>query len=148
MKFVLRAVLLAIVLSSAAECKSVKSNRPSGHCLNLCTGVWRACMTSCDHLIHCMECTLNATECREKCLPRGSRQWRGSEMKLLVLYTLLLNCIRLKNYHSLATLYVTMCSPVAYALWNFYCELLLVGSFFNFCRVRKNGKEPICMFSR
>lgn len=76
MKFVTRAVLLAIVLSSATECKSLKSDPPSSHCL--CTGVWRACMTSCDHHNHYMECTISATECRKKCLPRVTRQWRGS----------------------------------------------------------------------
>lgn len=97
MKFVTRAVLLAIVLSSATECKSLKSDPPSSHCLDLCTGVWRACMTSCDHHTHCMECTISATECREKCLPRVTRQWRGSEINffcfiliLTELYLLLL----------------------------------------------------------
>lgn len=110
MKFVTRAVLLAIVLSSATECKSLKSNPPSGHCLDLCTGVWRACMTSCDRQIRCMECTISVTKCREQCLPRGSRQWRGREINFFVLYLLLQSCIRLNNCHSLATLCITIYS--------------------------------------
>ena len=110
MKFVTRAVLLAIVLSSATECKSLKSNSPSGHCLDLCTGLWRACMTSCDRQIRCMECTISVTECREQCLPRRSRQWRGREINFFVLYLLLQSCIRLNNCHSLATLCITIYS--------------------------------------
>ena len=132
MKFITRAVLLAIVLSSATECKSLKSNLPSGHCLDLCTGVWRACMTSCDRQIRCMECTISVTECREQCLPRRSRQWRGREINFFVLYLLLQSCIRLNNCHSLAILCITIYSG----------KFLLVCICFNLCQVRKNDKEP------
>ncbi|KAL9972808.1 hypothetical protein ACROYT_G019186 [Oculina patagonica] len=72
MQFVFKAVLLVIVLVSAAQCQQ-KSNQRADHCLNHCSGVWHACMTSCDHHIHCMECTIGVAECREKCLPRSSR---------------------------------------------------------------------------
>ena len=84
MKLPLRAVVFILLLTLSASSKSKqRSTSHADHCLNHCSGVWHACMTSCDNYLHCMECTVKISKCRKDCLTRrGLSQLHSTEKKL------------------------------------------------------------------
>lgn len=79
------AALVVILLTSVAcQRKSkVPAEEQTQNCLNHCSGTWRACMTYCDQPLHCIECTVNAHECRERCHHNNTRKKKRGARPLI-----------------------------------------------------------------